>query len=84
MTRVPMGVYLHKFKDGWRIVHTSEDRIKRILYLLRGKDSQKVLKECFKGSPLFKTYMGVARYGWKLQKKIEKEGGILEYGARII
>ncbi len=62
------GIYIHKFRDGWRVVHAQA--IENI-YWHRGKNkyNYRVLKEMFSKSPLFKTRDKVRTYAFDLLKK---------------
>ena len=69
------GIYLHKFRDGWRVTHAQA--IENI-YWKRGKNkyNYRILKQYFKDSPLFKTEKKALNYAFKLYKEI----GWTEYG----
>ena len=69
------GVYIHKFRDGWRVTHAQAiDNI----YWKRGKNAYnyRILKDYFKKSPLFKTETEAFEYAFKLHEEI----GWSEYG----
>lgn len=69
------GIYIHKFRKGYKVVHTQAiDNI----YWKRGRNryNYKILKEVFKGSPVFKTRGRAFNYAVKLSKDI----CYIEYG----
>lgn len=74
------GIYLHKFKNGWRVTHAQA--IENISWR-PGKDgyNHKALNETFADSPLFKTEAEAQKYAFKLYDKAVKEFGYCpEYG----
>ena len=70
------GIYIHKFKDGYRVVHAQA--IENI-YWKKGKNkyNYRILKDYFKESPIFKTKSEAIVYAFDLNKKIDYE---TEYG----
>ena len=73
------GIYLHKFRNGWRVVHTQAiDNI----YFKPDKSgyNQRILRKVFQDSPLFKTRKRALNYAVKLYDKAIKEYGWTEYG----
>jgi len=76
-------VYLHKFRNGWKVVHTQA--IENIYWKAKGKYNYTILKEVFQDSPLFKTQKGAMNYALKLYNKIMKSDcPIIEYGISIV
>ena len=69
------GIYLRKFKDGWRVVHSQ--------CVENAFESPKAMREYFSGSPLFKTEGKAWKYARKLQKEADEKMGT-EYGIREI
>lgn len=69
------GIYIHKFKDGYRVVHGQ--CIENIHYNA-GKDgyNHKELNAYFRGGKLFKTHA----LAWKYAQKLYKDYDFVEYG----
>ncbi len=77
------GVYLHKFKEGWRVVHGQA--VENINYKPE-KDgyNHKELHDYFSESPVFKTEIAAMTYAMKLYKKYMDRYGCVEYGIAIV
>ena len=69
------GIYVHKFRDGWRVTHAQA--IENI-YWRKGKNNYnyRILKQYFQDSPLFKTRQDAMDYACKLYDELE----YTEYG----
>ena len=76
------GIYIHKFPDGWRVTHTQA--IENISWKAdKSGYNQKILKDYFSNSPVFKTRKLAWVFAIKLYQKAVKEGGLYgspEYG----
>ena len=73
------GIYIHKFRNGWRICHAQA--IENIFWKAgKNKYNYKILKDYFKGSPLYKTEGGAMAAA----KKLYDEAGYLEYGISFV
>ena len=71
------GIYIHKFRDGWRVVHTQAiDNI----YWHRGdkKYNYRILKEVFNKSPLFKKKGTAVAHAFVLASDTMTEYGVCE------
>ncbi len=66
------GVYIHKFRNGWRVVHGQ--------CLENAFESSQAMRDYFSGSPLFKTEESAQKYARKLYKKAIDDFGYVEYG----
>lgn len=73
------GIYIHKFRNGWRVAHAQA--IENI-YWKRGSRpyNYRILKNYFKHSPLFETKAKALEYAGKLYD----EYGYLEYGISFV
>jgi hypothetical protein len=77
------GVYIHKFRNGWRVVHS---QCVENIYWNPGKDgyNHKELRKYFAGSPLFSKEEYALAYATKLYKDVVGEFGYVEYGIKIV
>jgi hypothetical protein len=66
------GIYIHHFKDGWRVVHGQA-----VENAFEGGTS---MDDYFSDGKVFKTEDEAWKYARKLYKKIMGGFGIIEYG----
>jgi len=83
------GIYIHKFKDGWRVIHAqaieniywwNTDEKDSSKWENRNEINPKVLWDYFKKSPLFKTKKEALDYA----EELYEEYGWTEYGICLI
>ena len=69
------GIYLHKFRGGWKVIHTQA--IENIYWKAdKSGYNKKILYEYFKDAPLFKKQYNAMKYALKLADEIDTEYGI--------
>ncbi len=77
------GIYIHKFRNGWAVVHAQA--IENI-YNIHGGYNQDMLKRYFKGAQRFPTEHDAFAEANRMYKEIMKDNfsPICEYGIRIV
>lgn len=64
------GIYIHKFRDGWRVTH---GQAVENIYWRTGKNkyNYRILKDYFSDSPVFKTKMDALVYAGNLYSNLD-------------